>query len=127
MAKTLTQGDIRAWARMKDYWTPVRVVIARASALAEQRFVNASRGGKAKCAPFHEHYWTVEQIEKDLEAAGYVIVEKAEIDRLREMKSEAALKAANPLVMAEGEEPDPQPKRRGRPPKARTMQQGDED
>src|SRR5690606_24964692 len=50
MAKTLTQGDIKAWAKIPGYWTPVRTTIARAAALAEQRFVRASGNRHAKCA-----------------------------------------------------------------------------
>lgn len=122
MAKTLTQGDIRSWATLKDYWTPLRMTIARASALAENKFVRASGSRHAKCAPFHEHYWTVEQIEKDLDAAGYAIVEKAEMERLS-----AKADAVSQTVAYAGVPRDPQPKRRGRPPKMRDMQQGAEE
>lgn len=127
MARTLTQGDINSWAKLTDYWTPLRVLIANSAAASEKRFAEATRGGRVKAARFHEHYWTVEQIEKDLDEAGYVIVEKAEMDRLKALESEAAMKAASPLVTVDAGDSAPQPKRRGRPPKVRPMQQGAEE
>lgn len=125
MARSLTQGDIRSWARLTEFWTPLRVTLARAAALAENRFVRASGNRHAKCAPYHEHYWTVEQIEKDLKEAGYVIMHEKALEELLAQRTQEAYRHFNPKQQASPA--GDTPKRRGRPPKTRDMQQGAEE